>query len=228
MTTGTQIIQEVRDMLNEPTAAQWDDAMLRRWINEAGRDLARVTRHIRRVTSVPLLAGNNSTTLATDVIAVEEAWWIETGNDQYTQLEASHLEEMMRYAGNRPEQDGHPYFFTTMGSQPTVSLTIYPIPVLDGTLRLFEIIIPTPIAEDGSDDDDVINIPAAWYDTLSDYVEYKALRRDRDPRFQEALQSYQEKRDALVVSPDYITANRNIVPNPATGTWQPTWLTDWY
>ena len=228
MSTPAQIITEVRDMLNEPTAAQWTDTMLRRWINEAGRDLARVTRHIRRTTSVALSAGFNSTTLEGDVIAVEAAYWNETGQAEWTELEASHLEEFMRNAANRPSTEGRPWFFTTMGSQPAVNLTIYPIPTNDGNLQLFEIIIPTPIAEDGSDDDTAINIPYTWYDALADYCQYKAMLRDRDELFREALQSYQEKRDALVVSPDYITANRNVIPNPATGSYHPTWLTDPY
>ena len=228
MSTPAQIITEVRDMLNEPTAAQCTDTMLRRWINEAGRDLARVTRHIRRVNPVSLSAGFNSTTLDPDVIAVEAAFWNETGQAEWTELEASHLEEFMRNAANRPTAEGRPWFFTTMGSQPTVQFTIYPVPTSDGTLQLFEIIIPAPIAEDGSTDDEAINIPYTWYDALADYCQYKAMLRDRDELFREALQSYQEKRDALVVSPDYITANRNIIPNPSTGSYHPTWLTDPY
>lgn len=228
MSTGTIILTEVRDILNEPTAAQWSDEMLRRWINEAGRDLARVTRHVRRMTTVNLSATFNQTTLDPDVIAVEEAFWVFDGQDTWTQLEATHLEELMRVTGNRPSTDGYPMFFTTMGSQPTVSLTIHPIPNQDGVLQLSEIIIPTQINPDGSEDDQLINVPPTWYDALADYVEYKALRRDRDPRFQEALQAYQEKRDALTVSPDYIAANRNILANPTTGSYHPTWLTDFY
>lgn len=227
MATATEIIAEIRDALDEPSAVQWSDTHLRRWINEGGRDLARVTRHVKRSTSTPISAGTGTFLLAPDVIAVEVAYWNEPNYQTTVELAAVHLEDWNRALGGDLTREGRPTCFTTMGSQPNVTLMLAPTPTIAGSLTLFQVVLPTQIATDGTEDSTDINIPMAWYDALADYAEFKALRRDRDSRWQEAFQLYQEKRDALTVSPDYLAVNRGMMPDPATGAWVPEWLSSY-
>ena len=227
MPTYTDLLTSVRDMLSEPTAAQWSDAMLRRWINEAAIDLARVTRHVKRFDVVPVLANTPTIQLTPDIIAVEVVNWAYDANSGHaTELTPVHYEEWTRVTGGAMTRVGDPAAFTIIGSQPNIMMALNPAPYADGNLYLHNAVLPLQIADDGTDDALEVDFPLAWQDALVDYAEYRALRRDRDPRWQEAYNIYREVRDALVVSPDYLAISRNMIPDPMSGMggYVPEWL----
>lgn len=224
MATATTILAEVRAILDEDTAAQWSDVNLRRWINEANRDLARSTRHIKEQLSIDCVAGTASYSLAATTLAVEHAWLYD--GDRHYALEPQHMENMDAVRGRDWSRAGNPMFYSTQGFAPSLTILVHPVPTSsDHDLIIYVSRLPVEIATDGTDDTDVIEIPQAWYDAIADYVEFKALRRDRDPRWQEAFQMYTGKRDALINNPDYLPINRGMIADPVSG-YLPEWLVE--
>ncbi len=224
MATATEILQEVRDILDEASATQWTDAMLLRWINEGNRDLARSTRHIKQQLTIDCVAGTASYSLAATTLSVEHAWLYD-GTRHYP-LQPAHMENMDAVRGYDWSRSGNPMFYSTQGFAPSLTILVHPVPTSsDHDLILYVSRLPVELATDGSDNADTIEIPQAWYDALADYVEFKALRRDRDPRWQEAFSLYQEKRDGLINNPDYLPINRGMIADPVSG-YLPEWLVE--
>jgi len=223
MVLVSELLTDIRDMLDEPAAAQWTDDMLGRWINQGARDLARSTRHLKGSKTVAVTANDGEYDLTSDVISVEHAYWTATGDTRRIPLIPRHWEGMDQVWGQYQNQtSSYPNWFTVVGFSPTAMLKLYPTPTVNGSLFLMVSQLHTPIAIPvvGAATADV---PALWYDAISDYVEYKALRRDRDQRWSEALQSYNEKRDALMNNVDFLAVNREVVPTPG-GYYQDAWL----
>lgn len=224
MPTASELITQVRDMLDEPSAGQWTDDMLARWINEATRDLARSTRYMKGSETVPVVAGTSEYLLATYVIAVEHAYYL-PGDGRSIPLMPRHYEGMDAVWGQwQNQQSSYPQWFTVIGYSPQATLKLYPEPADAANLTLIvsripaELTVPVVPAEDA-------DVPNVWYDAVVDYVEYKALRRDRDQRWQEALDAYNSKRDALMNNPDFLAINREMQPTPH-GSYMPNWLVD--
>lgn len=229
MVTVSTLLTLIRDRLDEPTAAQWTDDMLGRWINEGAKDLARSTRYLKGEATVAVTAGTGRYNLAATTIAVEHAYWTPTGDTRKMPLEPAHWESMDAVWGQWQNMtSAYPNFYTTMGFSPQAIIQIYPIPDVNGTLTLIvsklwtEIAIPVVGAA-------TADVPELWYDAITDYVEMMALRRDRDPRWQESQAMYTAKRDGLIQNADFLTQNREVVPAPGTATgYLPQWLVDPY
>ena len=132
-------------------------------------------------------------------------------------LIARHYEQMDQIWGERQDNAGaYPNWFTTRGYAPSLKLRLYPVPSNSThNARLLTAIIPTDMPLSGSDTT-AVDVPPAWVDLIADYAEMKALRRDRDPHWQEAFASYGAKLDALINSNDYLAINQ-IVPVPRLG-----------
>ena len=103
---------------------------------------------------------------------------------------------------------------------------LFPAPSTSATLSLVVSRLAAAIAIPWNPST-VVETPTAWYDALVDYVEAKALRRDRDPRWQEARQLYVEKRDNLINNPDYLAVNREMLPSPRGGGYMDAWLVEY-
>lgn len=225
MPTVNQLLTEIRDSLAEPIAAQWQDPMLVRWINEAGRDLARATRHLKDTATITTTANVSEYDVPDNVIAIEHAYYSPDGARQRP-LTARHYEGMDAVWGEWQNQArSEPEFFTTMGYSPNLKIKLYPAPASGSkTVTLIVSRTPAEIAFAPIVPSATADVPAHWYDALVLYVEAKALRRDRDPRWSEARQLYTEVRDNLVNNPDYLAVNREVVPS-ASG-YLPRWLTE--
>ncbi len=226
MTTAATVIAEVRDLLDEPTAAQWTDVMLRRWINEGLRDMGRATRHMKATVTLTVIGGQGTYAMPANTISIEHAWYHDVPGTRHIPLQARHMENMDEVRGQNWDREGTPAYYTTQGFSPTLVVTVFPTPTVDDDeIVMIVSRLPATIATDGSDDADALEIPTAWYDALADYCEFKALRRDRDPRWQEAFQMYSEKRDGLVNNNDYLAVNREMIADPRSG-YLPAWLVE--
>lgn len=225
MVLVSELLTSIRDMVDEPTAAQWTDDMFGRWINEGARDLARSTRHLKGSKTVAVTGGDSEYTLTADVVAVEHVYWTATGDDRRIPLIPKHWEGMDQVWGSwQNRESSNPVYFTVVGMSPAAMIKLYPTPADGGSLFLMVSQLWTPIAIP------VVpaataDVPAIWYDAIVDYVEYKGLRRDRDPRFTEALDMYTQKRDALMNNPDFLAVNREVVPTPS-GQYVDAWLVE--
>ena len=218
MATNAQVLARVRDMLDEQTAAQWTDLQLRRWLNDGVADLARSTRFYEQSTDVTVLTGTAIATLPSDVMEIQHVYWISTTDSTRTKpLIAQHFESMDAVWGQwQNDRTGEPYTFAPRGLAPNLKVHLYPIPSEDGTLRVFYVGLPTAINEGGSDDSNTCAVPDGWVDILVHYIEYRSLRKDRDPRWQEALAIYNEQRDTLAEH-DSLAVAREIVMDPWAG-----------
>jgi hypothetical protein len=224
MVTVNELIEEVRDVLDEPTAAQWTDAQLRRWLSEGNRDIARVTHHYKTTDEFPTIADVSEYTMAEDIITIEHAYYSDGSQD--FPLQPKHFEQMDGIWGARMGWSGAwPAYFTTWGNQPTLIMKLFPVPTTNGdVIKLFVSVIPEPLSADGDED---VEVPPAWYDILADYCMYKAMLRDRDPTMDRMLAAYTQKRDALMHNNEYISTARELVPDPRSQMgYVPGWLAD--
>lgn len=216
-TLVSEYLAEIREMIDEPVASRWSDMSLRRGINNALKDIARTTHHIRDRITVTMVANQAEYTIPENVLEIEDGWYL-PGDGQYIPLVARQFEGMNAVWGSRQNQTGgYPQLFTVWGSSPNLKLRLYPVPSVNGhTVSLMIVRYPTLIDINGANDGSNIDFPDAWSEAIVAYCEYRALRQDRDGRWQEAYARYQEIRDQLVVIGDYLNANRDIVPDPYT------------
>lgn len=223
MTTRGELVAYVRSQLNEPIAAAWSDTELVRWLNEANRDVARTTHFYKSSDTITTVAGTAEYTLDADILTVEMAWYDDDSGRQLP-LTPRHWESMDQVWGQRQDLEGnYPSYFTTWGVTPTMKIRFWPVPSTSSdTVNMLTSVIPDdlPATNDGT-----VEVPGHFWDLLADYAEFKALRKDRDPRWQEAQAEYMRKLDALVVNQDALTVNREVVADYRAG-YVPRWLSD--
>lgn len=216
----------VRAILDEPTAGQWQQDNLRRWFNEGLRDLARTTRHWKSTATQNATAGTSEYTQPSSILAIEHAYYDDGSGNLYP-LTAAHYESMDNVWGAHQNRAGRPEFFTTKGSSPALKLKVWPVPTVThagpptSRFQMNTVILPTEMPLSGSGGSN-LDCPDGWVDLIVDYAEYMALRRNRDPRWQEAWEIYKSKRFDLINSNDYLPINRELVVDPYAG-YVPLW-----
>jgi len=223
--TVATAVTTLRERLDETTAAQWTDVSLRRWLDEGIRDIARRTRHYWDTDTIDVAADDGEYTVADDVLHIKHVYFNPDGDTgRQIPLEPRAFEAMNQVWWDRQDQSsGWPVFFTTYGYAPTLTIKLFPVPSTDGTLTLH--VARLPAALDVTSGSGNIDIPTGWLEMAYDYAEYMALRKDRDPRWQEAFQMYETKVQGLIDMGEYINAPGEFVP---TGSGVlPSWLTDW-
>lgn len=189
MTTLATFRTRIRDRLDEASARFWTDAQLNTWINEAAEDIARRTETIQDYDDLSVLAGTREYTLDDDVLRVYRAEYIPTGQSERYPLEYRAMNAMDAIWQNQQAiSAGVPSYYTIWGFSPANKIVLYPTPSLAGTLKTYVYRLPTPTTTDGN----TIEVPSGWDSLVIDYAEYSALRKDRDPRWQEAKQLYEE------------------------------------
>ena len=224
--TVAQSLTRIRDMLDEPTAAQWTDQQLRRWINDALDDASRTTLAIADNVSITSVAGQAEYTVTAAVLQINMAYWTD-GSGNLAPLMPQQWENADNVWGiSQNQQSSQPMMFTTWGFAPNLKLKLYPVPNVSSRTILLKVArLATHVSESGASDSTVIDFPEAWLDAITSYVEYNALRKARDPRWQEAKQEYQEKRDNLGMH-DYMSVAREIVYDPGVIGGVPRWIAD--
>ena len=191
--TLATIRTDVRYRLDETTARMWSDAELNNWINEACRDISRRTETLlsfyTAITALPNVAKYR---LPENVIRVNRVEFQPVNSTETYPLQASTYQEMDAMWGTRQAvQRSYPSFFVlwgVAGSVEGITMQLYPIPSQAGTLNIYYYRLPTAMTADS----DHADIPAGWEDLISLYCEYIALRKDRDARWSDAKQMYEE------------------------------------
>jgi hypothetical protein len=193
--TQAAILTSIRDRLDETTATFWTDAQLRRWVNEGALDVARRTETIQDRDDISVTAGTREYSLPVDCLRVYRVEYRVTGNDEAFNLTFRQFNAMDEiWYTQQAITSNIPLYYTIWGFSPSNKIVIYPVPGNDGSLKVFNYRMPAELATDGSAAATVIEIPNGWENLLVDYAEYHALRKDRDPRWQEAKGLYEEKR----------------------------------
>ena len=222
-TTVAAAVTALRDLLDETTAAQWSDVQLRRWLNEAIRDMARRTHMYDDIKTIVAVSGTGEYTVPSDVLKINFMYFQQTGSTQQFPMEARAWEAMNNIWWDQQDSaTGNPQLFTTFGMPPTLQLKVFPAPSIGGTFTLH--VARLPVALDVATGTGNIEVPTAWLEAAYDYAEYKALRKDRDPRWQESLQLYEQKIEQMIDLRDTINAPGEFVFSGSG--MLPTWLTD--
>jgi len=224
-TTVADATTALRDLLDESVAAQWTDVQLRRWLNEGIRDIARRTRHYWDTDTIDVAADDGEYTVSDDVLHIKHVYFTPDGDaTRDIPLEPRAFEAMNQVWWDRQDQSsGYPVFFTTFGYAPTLTIKLFPVPSTDGTLTLH--VCRLPAALDVAAGTGNIDAPTGWLEMAYDYAEYKALRKDRDPRWQEAFQLYESKIQDIIDMGEYINAPGEFIPT--TMGMLPNWLVGW-
>lgn len=191
--TQAQALTALRERLDETTATAWTDAQLRRWINEAVNDIARTTETVQSTVNLDVDAGDQDHTLPATTLRVYRAEFIEDGSQKVYPLEFVDFNAADSvWWTDQAMTDGTPRIYTLWGYPPTLNCKLYPVPSVNGTLRVHYYAAPAALATDGTAGSTTLAVPEAYTDLILDHAEYKALRRDRDPRWQEAKAQYDE------------------------------------
>lgn len=191
---------EVRDHLDEATAAFWTDAQIRKWINEALRDVSRRSEALLATQTKTIVAGTQTYTLDTQtVVRVNRAQFEPTGQTTIYPLEYRDFIGMDEIWGiQQAITQSYPQYFTFWGYPPSLQVTLYPVPSVGGVLRLYYYKLATELATDGTGDASNVDIVEGWYDLVLYYAEATALRKDGDQRWQEAAAKYESMLQTLI------------------------------
>lgn len=227
MTTQATFLERLReDRLDEASADQWQDEELRRLLNEGAADIARKTECLQDRTTVPAIVSPTTAeyTIPAAAIRVFRVEFTPT-NERTRPLTYADVKNLDQFGWEQRDlTNSYPYAYTVWGSGRTLKLICFPAPATAGSFTVWYYRLPTDLAVDGSAAASHLEIPQGWDDIVLDYVEYRALRKDRDPRWTEAKALYDENLSTMYDNTRrWVEDAGMIVPN--AGGSLPTWLT---
>lgn len=199
MTTMAECLADVRARLDEAAAGFWTDPQLRRWINQGVIDIARRAETTQLTTTKAVVALTQQYVFTERINRVNRVEYVQTGNTNTYVLEFrlnNNMDEI--WWTNKTNSPGIPGYFSLYGAAPAITMTLYPSPSTTGVLTVYYYGLPVELAIDGSADASTIAVPMGWNDAVALYCEFNALRKDADPRWQEAKGLYEEKLGELV------------------------------
>lgn len=220
MATQATYLTNIRNKLDETTTGQWSDAELRTWINEAARDVARRTESLQSFENITVVANTQEYTLDGNYLRVHRVEWKPTASSNVYPLEYRDFNSMDAvWWASQTTAKGYPSFYTMWGYPPTLKIVLYPTPSEAGVLKVFYYLTPTDLATDGTAAASTVPVPSGYEDLLEYYVEFVALRKDRDPRWQESRAIYMDSINEMIDQTrrwtdqaDYIQTSGSHVP----------------
>lgn len=195
--TQADLIADVRSRLDEPTEAQWLDVELRRWINQGARELARRTETLETTVDTALTPGIQQYTAPNDVIRIHRMEYVEGTVIRALEYRDYNNMDSVWWSSQLTIQ-GSPLLWTAWGFSPALKFILYPIPSNASIARMYYYRYPASLSEaDNSQQNSLVDCPSGWEDIITDYVEYMALRKDRDPRWQEVYQMFKDRTEQM-------------------------------
>jgi|SRR5262245_48107177 len=227
----SEYIRRSRSVLDEPSSRFWTDAELTDWINDGARDLARRAEDLltydQTITITPSIAVY---TLPPDVIRIHRAEFVPSGSTQTYPIRASSQDEMDQVWGTyQANPASYPSWMVTRGypggsGASAFQIQFYPVPAQAGTINLYYYKMPRRLLS--TETTLTIDLPEGWDDLILQYVEWRALRKTKDPRWQEAYQLYKENLDYLLNITRFYHDQQQVI-STASRTLVPQWLTEW-
>ncbi len=199
MATQATYLTNIRAKLDESTSGQWTDAEIRSWINEGARDVARRTETLQSYEEITVTANTQEYTLNDGCLRVHRVEWRPTASSNVYPLEYRDFNSMDAvWWSSQTTAKGYPTFYTMWGYPPSLKIVLYPTPSEAGTLKVFFYQTATDLATDGTAAGSTVQVPSGYEDLVEAYAEMVALRKDRDPRWQEARSLYMDSLNGLV------------------------------
>jgi len=206
----------VRELLDEETPQSFKDAYLDRLIHEGCIEIARSSEVLETSAEINIIVSTREYDMPADMIRAHRVDF-ETDND------GNHLTLSYRDFHNanavqwHGDTEGMPSLYTMWGRPGAVKLVLYPSPAYAGTVTVHYYKLPAQPTTNSS----VLDIPEGWENVVYLYAEYRALRRDRDPRWQESKGLFDEALGSLYdISRRHTDQAGQIVPEPvATNSW---------
>ncbi len=188
--TLDQANAEVRALLDEYTAAFWTDTQINSWINQGCEDCARNGQSLWQYAEIDAVVNQQNYNVPADFLGAHRLVFNLEGSNQFFNLKYKRINSMDEIWGIlQTLPAAYPYAFSNWINTETggMYLIIYPVPAAAGTFELYYYREAAPAAS-GSDN---IDVSPGWEDTVYEYAVYKALRKDRDPRWQDSYGLYQ-------------------------------------
>lgn len=211
-------VAAVRERLNEYNQGQWQDVELVRWINEGCRDVTRRSECLFDEATIVITGGIQEYTLPSNMLRVYAVDYNRSGDGQRYPLEYIDFNAAPEIWGlSQTVNQGTPSYFTSWGTPPAAKLILYPTPASSGSCRVKFY----RVSLDAATSDDLLDMPEGWVDIVLDYVEFRALRKDRDPFWTDAKQMYEANLDNLItLSRRFVDASGQVTPsNPGYIPW---------
>lgn len=191
MATQAETLTNLRLRLDETSAHVWTDAELRGLINETVRDIARRSLSLRAEAVLYSTADHGEYTMPDDLIQIHMIEYTETGHTVYPEYRDRH--SMQNMWGAFQDRTGWPAVYSTWGTPPNLKVRLYPVPSVSGAeIRVLYYRFPNNLSTaDTTEAHKTLEVPGGWDDMVIDGAEAKALRKGRDPRWQEAQALYE-------------------------------------
>ena len=199
MATQSTYLTNIRAKLDEVTSGQWTDAEIRSWINEGARDVARRTETLQSTALINVDPNVQEYNLDGDYLRVHRVEWRPNSSSQVYPLEYRDFNSMDAvWWSSQTTSKGYPSFYTMWGYPPSLKIILYPTSSEAGKLKMFYYLTPTDLATDGTAAGSTVKVPSGYEDLVEAYAEMVALRKDRDPRWQEARTLYMDSLNGLI------------------------------
>lgn len=221
--TLAQVRNMVRVRLDETTATAWTDAEINGWINEGTRDVARRSETLQVSAQIPVTQGVAEYSAPPELVRVHRAEFQPTGDSSVyplTYRDFNNMDAVWWTAKNTTQST--PELFTMWGYPPALKVILYPKPSRSGALNLYFYRVPVDVINDT----DPIPVPSGWEDLIVEYATYLALRRDRDERWKEARQAYEDHLSSMMMltrrwtdQAGEITPSGSMLPEWLVGGW---------
>lgn len=198
----------VRELLDEESPGSFKDSYLEHLIYEGCIEVARSSEVLQHSATIDVVASTREYDLPTDMIRAHKVDFEVDNDGHHATLTPCdfHNANAVQWHG---DNEGMPTLYTMWGRPGAVKLILYPSPAYAGTLTVHYYKLPTKPANLNA----TLEIPEGWENVVYLYVEYRALRRDRDPRWQEAKALFDEALGGLYdISRRHTDQSGQIVP----------------
>lgn len=186
---------DLRSRLDELSAAFWSDAQLNTWLNQGATDLSRKGKSLQTKTAIPVVANTQQYVAPNDLLSTHRAEFLPTGSIMVYPLEIRLYAEMDSVWGiTQNIESYYPTHITQWQEPPNTYFVLFPVPSSAGTLNVFYFRTAAAAANDNSN----LDVPQGWEDLPVLFALYSALFKDRDPRWKEIRQLYQEEMAQMI------------------------------
>lgn len=201
--TLAQAVEQMRNGRLDDVRA-FSDLQLQKWLQEGARDIARKAECLQDTADIAATASTQRYTAPIDAVRIYRCEWIPTGEDVNYPLEYRDFNTLDDvWWTQQTITEGTPVWYTFWGYPPGLELVVYPTPSTAGTFRVYYYRFPANAvtSETAADNEaNTLDVVSGWEDVCYDYAEYRALRRDANPRWQEAKALYDEHIQELAIT----------------------------